>query len=229
MSELDNVLFVDVGNTRIKYMVAGCTEIKYADAFDSLPLQGVDEVRVATVSRHKEVSDWSQSVNMPVRVARVAKYHKGLTVAYDDVSRLGVDRWLAMLALWVEEQKGFSVIDLGTAITADFVDNAGMHLGGYIMPGYRLMKEALGVHTTQVGFGGDSSRLEPGDSTESCVDHGINRMVFSWLANIYSMESKDNLFVLTGGDAEKAVDTGCEINAEIDKTLVIRGLRYCFE
>ncbi len=229
MSELSKVLLVDVGNTRIKYMAADDTGIKYADSFDSLPLQGIDELRVATVSRHEEVASWSRSITQLVRIARVTKYHKGLTVAYNDVARLGVDRWLAMLTLWIENRKGFSVIDLGTAITADFVDNDGMHLGGYIAPGYRLMKEALGVHTAQVGFGGDSLRLGPGDNTESCVDHGINRLVFSWLADIQSIESKDKLFFLTGGDAEKALETGCGLNAEIDRTLVIRGLRYCFE
>ncbi|OOV86031.1 hypothetical protein BTA35_0214905 [Oceanospirillum linum] len=229
VSELSKLLLVDVGNTRIKFMAADSPEIKYADSFDSLPLQGVNEVRVATVSRHKEIANWSQSITPAVRVARVTKCHKGLTVAYDDESRLGVDRWLAMLALWVENQKSFSVIDLGTAITADFVDDTGMHLGGYITPGYRLMKEALGVHTAQVGFGGNSSRLEPGHNTECCVDHGINRMVFSWLADIQHMESEDKLFVLTGGDAEKALEAGYGLDAEIDRTLVIRGLRYCFE
>lgn len=229
VSEPSKLLLVDVGNTRIKYISDKSDTVGYAGDFDSLPLSEVDEVRIATVSRHEEIAEWSQSLNIRVRIAKVLKSHKGLTVVYDDVSRLGVDRWLAMLTLWVERGKGFSVVDLGTAITADFVNDAGKHIGGYIVPGYRLMKEALGLNTAQVGFGGDSSDIEPGANTEGCVDHGINRMVCSLIADIERGEGKEKPLVLTGGDAEKLVNSESGFNAEIDESLVIRGLRYCFE
>lgn len=229
MLEPSKLLLVDVGNSRIKYIVGESDTVEYADSLDYLPLAGVNEVRIATVSRHDEIAEWSQSLGIRVRIAQVIKAHKGLTVVYEDVSRLGVDRWLVMLALWIERGKGFSVIDLGTAITADFVNDAGEHTGGYIVPGYRLMKDALGHNTAQVGFGGDSCRIEPGRNTAGCVDHGINRMVLSLITDINTVEGRDKPLVITGGDVEKLLNSKCELDAEIDETLVIRGLRYCFE
>lgn len=229
MSELNNILLVDVGNTRIKYMRGYDSQIHYARDLNSLPYNEFDEVRIATVSRTKEIEAWAQSIPTRVQIAKVRKQHRGLSVVYEDISRLGVDRWLAMLSLWVERGQAFGVVDLGTAITADFVDSSGNHSGGYIVPGYRLMKQSLGKNTDQVGFGGNSSEQKLGLNTEECVDHGINRLVFSFLTNLRREEGDGNAFVLTGGDAEKALRAGSVPCAEIDESLVIRGLRYCFE
>lgn len=229
MSELNNILLVDVGNTRIKYMRGHDSQIRYVSDLNSLPCNEFDEVRIATVSRTHEIEAWGQSIPARVQIAKVRKEHRGLSVAYEDVSRLGVDRWLAMLALWVEKKRAFGVVDLGTAITADFVDSSGNHSGGYIVPGYRLMKQALGKNTDQVGFGGNSSEQKLGLNTEECVDHGINRLVYSFLTDLIKTKGDGSAFVLTGGDAEKVMRTGSVTNTEIDESLVIRGLRYCFE
>lgn len=227
MSERNKMLLVDVGNTRIKYLRD--REIFYAESFEDLPLSGVDEVRVATVSRHDEIKSWMSTHSIPVRLARVKKHHQGLSVAYTDVARLGVDRWLAMLTKWVEGRSSFTVIDLGTAITVDNVDSEGIHCGGYIVPGFRLMKEALGLNTAQVGFGGESGRQDYGKNTEDCVDHGINRLVNAFVASVASDKFKGDSFVLTGGDVQKLDEELLGKDCEIDETLVIRGLRYCFE
>lgn len=223
----NSVLLVDVGNTRIKYLENG--SVRYVERFGELPLDHVSEVRIATVSRHEEINAWSKKLTVPVRLAKVKKAHRGMTVAYEDVARLGVDRWLAMLARWVETQSGFTVVDLGTAITIDSVDGQGCHAGGYIVPGFRLMKESLGLNTAQVGFGGESASTHYGVNTADCVDHGINRMISAFVAGVARCEAVENDLVLTGGDAQKVNMMPLGKNCEIDETLVIRGLRYCFE
>lgn len=230
MSERNKILLVDVGNTRIKYRADSVGEdIRTVENFDSIPMNQLSEIRVATVSRKKEIERWSASVTTPVRIARVKKEYRGLTVAYEDEQRLGVDRWLAMLTLWVERQSGFCVVDLGTAITVDYVSDAGLHEGGYIIPGFGLMKQALGVSTAQVGFGGSSENIEPGCKTEDCVDHGVNRTVHSLLNSIQEeLEGKVPL-VITGGDAKRSVGYIAADSMIIDETLVLRGLCYCFE
>lgn len=230
MSEQNRTLLVDVGNTRIKYLVDSVGgAIRTVESFDSIPMAQVNEIRVATVSRKDEIEQWSASVKLPVRIAKVIRQHRGLTVAYEDEQRLGVDRWLAMLALWEERQSGFCVVDLGTAITVDYVSHEGLHQGGYIIPGFGLMKQALGVSTAQVGFGGNSENTEPGIKTEDCVDHGINRMVLSLLNNIEQELQGEIPLVLTGGDAVRSGRFISGRNMMIDETLVLRGLRYCFE
>ena len=230
MSEQNRTLLVDVGNTRIKYLADSMDDsIRTVESFDAIPINQLSEIRVATVSRRDEIGEWSATLNVPVRIAKVIRQHRGLTVAYEDEQRLGVDRWLAMLALWEERQSAFCVVDLGTAITVDYVSHDGLHQGGYIIPGFGLMKQALGVSTAQVGFGGKSENTEPGLKTEDCVDHGINRMVLSLLNNIEHELLGEIPLVLTGGDAVRGGRFVSGQNMIIDETLVLRGLRYCFE
>ncbi len=49
----------------------------------------------------------------------------GLTNSYSDPFRMGVDRWLAMLAAWHRVAGPLIVVDAGTALTVDIVDSSG--------------------------------------------------------------------------------------------------------
>lgn len=61
-------------------------------------------------------------------------------------SILGIDRWLALLAVYQVEKGPFATIGCGTAITIDICQN-GTHLGGLIAPGVELMRLSLIEHT----------------------------------------------------------------------------------
>ena len=88
-------------------------------------------------------------------------------------TRLGVDRWLMMLAAWRETCGACCVVSAGTALTFDAIDARGRHQGGFIAPGLAAMLKAtlgntrfatseLGAHYTG-GLGAD---------TEACVRQG---------------------------------------------------------
>lgn len=94
--------------------------------------------------------------------------------SYADPARMGVDRWLAMLAAWQRVQGRVCVIDAGSALTIDLLDDAGRHEGGYIIPGPTLMERALLLDTERVRFAEDVDyTLAPGSSTAEAVRHGI--------------------------------------------------------
>jgi pantothenate kinase type III len=59
--------------------------------------------------------------------------------SYEEPSRMGVDRWLAMLAGRERKKSRLCVIDSGSALTIDIVSADGRHEGGYIIPGAALM------------------------------------------------------------------------------------------
>ena len=61
---------------------------------------------------------------------------------------MGIDRWLGLAAVWRPGQR-ICVISAGTALTLDFVEPAGEHLGGFIAPGIDLGRQALGDYTAQ--------------------------------------------------------------------------------
>jgi type III pantothenate kinase len=94
--------------------------------------------------------------------------------SYADPARMGVDRWLALLAAWQRVQGRVCVIDAGSALTIDLLDDNGRHQGGYIIPGPTLMERALLLDTGRVRFAEDADyTLAPGISTAEAVRHGI--------------------------------------------------------
>ena len=63
-----------------------------------------------------------------------------MTNAYPQPQSLGVDRWLALIAARQLAPGWACVIDAGTALTIDALDAAGLHLGGLIIPGSRMIE-----------------------------------------------------------------------------------------
>ena len=106
--------------------------------------------------------------------ARTEAQTGSLHNSYADPSRMGVDRWLAMLGAREREQGRLCVIDAGSALTIDIVSAQGQHEGGYIIPGPALMERALLLDTDRVRFEEKADyALEPGESTAEAVRHGI--------------------------------------------------------
>lgn len=58
-------------------------------------------------------------------------------------SEMGVDRWLALQPAWRARQKAFCLVDCGTAMTIDLVDDQGLHAGGWIVPGLEAARAGL--------------------------------------------------------------------------------------
>jgi type III pantothenate kinase len=76
----------------------------------------------------------------------------GVTNSYDHPSRLGVDRWVAVIGarhrvLAQGAARPALVVMVGTAVTVDAIDTNGRFLGGLILPGFGLMLKALEMGT----------------------------------------------------------------------------------
>ena len=103
---------------------------------------------------------------------------------YDDSATLGPDRLLTASAAYWLTASPTVIVDAGTAITVDVVDEAGRFLGGAIAPGRGLLAESLGrggamLHVvdsdrTSNDTDDDASRFHyPGRSTVECLHLGI--------------------------------------------------------
>ncbi len=83
----------------------------------------------------------------------------GLRIAYARPARLGVDRFLALLAAHARGGP-WLVVGVGTALTVDLVDAAGLHHGGRIAPSPALMRQALQSRAAQLpADGGEYSEF----------------------------------------------------------------------
>ncbi|UCJ18314.1 pantothenate kinase [Pseudomonas sp. MM211] len=148
-------------------------------------------------------------------VAAPAKVLAGVSNGYDEYQRLGLDRWLAVVGAYSLERRACLVLDLGTAITSDFIDAAGNHLGGFICPGMPLMRNQLRTHTRRIRYDDAVAEraqhsLTPGHSTAEAVERGCLLMLRGFVAtqlDLARQQCGDDVTVfLTGGDAALAVE-----------------------
>ena len=186
------------------------------------------------------------------QLARTLKNHKGLTIAYDDPAKLGVDRWLALLAatqipasMSAPLPSAQLIIDVGTATTVDLLV-ASRHLGGLIVPSKDLMADAF-ISRTQLQLSPDSNKQQGthikdekwGTDSESCLYLGVERMFASFmlqLADDFFRDYPTGRLLISGGGGEglyrfinaEYADIAKKRDLVYASHLVCRGLNYCF-
>ncbi|MDQ3617281.1 MAG: type III pantothenate kinase [Pseudomonadota bacterium] len=82
--------------------------------------------------------------------ARTQSACAGVRIAYSQPHKLGVDRFLSLLAVHARGDGPTLVCSVGTALTLDLIDRDGRHLGGRIAPSPTLMREALHARAVQL-------------------------------------------------------------------------------
>jgi len=130
------IIDIDAGNTALKWRLSDGRPARrvllaelaqVAEALQGQPVTGVRVSCVAGESVKQRLSDWAaQHWGVVARFAQPEKNFAGLKVAYAQPVRLGVDRWLAMLAARQRCAGAVCVIDCGSAITVDRVAAAPM-------------------------------------------------------------------------------------------------------
>ena len=106
-----------------------------------------------------------------ISVARTQSSCDGLRIAYAEPGRLGVDRFLALLAARGRSADPALVVGVGTALTIDLLDGDGLHRGGRIAPAPALMRAALHARAAQLAEAGGVYR-EFADDTDDALASG---------------------------------------------------------
>ena len=207
------ILELDIGNTRVKWrtrdaesvLASGHCDRSTPDWPGLLPQQGLKQVRVANVggpAAAERLTAWAQTRWGLVPGYACSTVALGSVVnGYREPERLGVDRWLALLAAWQELHAGAILVSAGTALTIDVLQDNGQHGGGYIVPGLRLMRDALIAGTSGVRPEIDSvTSLAPGHSTTEAVLQGCTAMAVALIEKARAGVAIP--VVLSGGDAD---------------------------
>ncbi len=240
------ILELDCGNSLIKWrvlqaaggdVVAQGTSVSIAELLDVLADSGVSSItRARLVSVRSDVetaelcSRLSGAFQIGVQQAAPSPQLGGVANGYFDYSRLGLDRWLAIVGAFQMKPGPALVFDLGTAITVDLVDGDGTHLGGYICPGASLLRQQLHSHTRRISYAmGDAaaarSTYTPGRSTVEAVERGCHLMLRSFVSAQIQQASTylgaDFAIYSTGGDAALIADIA---RVQYVPDLVFRGL-----
>ncbi|MBE1301754.1 MAG: type III pantothenate kinase [Alteromonadaceae bacterium] len=215
MLEANSVLLLDIGNTNLKvtYSHRSDGDIGEIVVFESLTeflttqpeAKSIIFANVAKSNNQQLLDEYCANNGINLLEVKTEPEAFGIRCAYENYTTLGVDRWVAVLGAAQLSAAPSIIIDIGTAITVDFLE-ADQHLGGWIAPGFSLMKDSLIQNTSNV-FADTQfpEQLEIGTSTEACVNQGclaaIHSVVESAIKHFSEKNEKISIF-LTGGGAK---------------------------
>ncbi|MGQ0528405.1 MAG: type III pantothenate kinase [Panacagrimonas sp.] len=231
------MLLLDIGNTRLKWAQIDAGQLHPggavmhggdpAAALAALDLAAPTAIRIANVTgadTERAVdqlcrSRWQQ----PARFAHAERECQGLRNGYAQAQRLGVDRWIAMLAAWTTQRSACVVVDAGTALTVDVIDAQGQHLGGLIAAGLHTSEKAvLGATRFPTRDTPLKNHAGLGLDTEACVRQGAMLSVLGAIDRACArMPAAQRL--ITGGDAQTLLPFLGE-NWDLRPDLVLQGL-----
>ena len=235
MTEQRPWLLIDVGNTAIKWRLSNAEGLLDAGGL----VHDVPSLCKAVEAEHWGVAGLASVASdaadaeliAALTASRATAVHRataqstclGLVSSYAEPERMGIDRWLAMLAAYAHNEGALCVIDAGTAVTVDLVSAEGVHEGGYILPGADLMRRALSYETDRIHVKAlESPAIVPGSNTQSCVTAGTWRAVMG-AVELTMAAHPAHRPLLTGGSASTLRDFG--LVATVTPDLVIEGLR----
>lgn len=217
-------LLIDVGNSRLKWRLEGGNDFNVATSIEQLDAQwqAIDATQspsriIACNVRGEAIAKaleqlasiyWKLDIEWQFASAEAC----GVVNAYASPTDLGADRWVALIAARaLYPASACVVVDAGTAITVDLLSMTGEHCGGVIMPGARLMLDAL---RTAEQLSPDARDLlaaarAPARNTQDAIAAGVFfsltggvRAAIEQQAARISVKIGDIPIIITGGDAD---------------------------
>jgi type III pantothenate kinase len=212
---------VDVGNSRVKW--GRCADGAVAEAASLPPddpaawLAQLERWRLlgpiawaltgVHPQRRDQLAGWLRAQGHTVRLIDDPA-ELPLRVLLERPDHVGVDRLLDAVAANSRRRTGTPavVIDAGSAVTVDLVNADGAFVGGVIMPGFRLMAQALHDYTALLPLVPPPTQPPPvpGVSTPRAVEAGVYYSVVGGVRALLAryreaVEATPQVF-LTGGD-----------------------------
>jgi type III pantothenate kinase len=237
-------LLLDLGNTRLKWAMASANgwSARGAVAWDE------DVANVLTQSWRalarpdralgSSVVDAAREAQIQSVIAtifardvtwvRTPAQACGVRNAYPEPHRLGVDRFLAMVAAHAEGHTPCVLAGIGTALTLDALAADGQHLGGLIAPGPLLMQQSLLGATVRVQTDHSAAIRDIADNTPDAVASGcwqaVAALIERFARHIANRHpEKAPRLLLDGGDAATLLPL-LGVPAELAADSVLRGL-----
>jgi type III pantothenate kinase len=211
------LITIDVGNSRIKVAVFEQNTQIELFAFELIDAQKKIEniLKKYPSATHSVISNVGK---LNATVLNYLQTHTSLQVInhetkfpfnnlYATPKTLGIDRMVvAAGAVLKYPNQNRLVIDAGTCITYDFIDEKDNYLGGAISPGIKIRYKSLNDYTANLPLL-EKKEIEHyiGNSTENSIHSGIINGIcheIDGFISQYSLKNQDLTIILTGGDAD---------------------------
>src|SRR5687767_3027920 len=232
----------DIGNTRIKWGRCGSAGI---DAVAALPPDDPSPWQHQAEAWGVGPSTWAIGSVQPQTLGRFLEWLlKGdhtailldsyrkvpIAVEVEAPARVGLDRLFNAVAARAQVPQGHAalIVDAGSAVTVDLVDEDGTFRGGAILPGLRLMARALNDYTAQLPLVEVSQVVHPpGASTEAAIQCGTAHAVLGGIDRLLRTLGRahpQHVIFLTGGDAP-LLSPELEVPHTLSPVLTLEGMR----
>ena len=208
------IVVVDAGNTNIKWcvfdngIVTHSKRMPYDDFFSQSSFlflsEAYEKAVICNVSAYSTAEIMAKfPVESYYEFTHASKVP--LTIAYATPNTLGLDRIAAAIGTeLLSPDRNKLIVDFGTAITIDFVDDKQTFLGGNISLGMRARFQALHDYTGKLPL------VEPSDSvgdigrtTTEAIQNGVILGItyeIEEYIRLYSSKYQDVAIFFTGGD-----------------------------
>ena len=242
-------LAIDVGNTRLKWAqyaapATGAMLLNHGAVF----LETIDDLAekewhglpapasmlgcvVAGEGVKRRVEEQLELWEVEPRWVVSAGRACGVTNGYDHPSRLGVDRWVALIAarhrlLAHGPARPALVVMVGTAVTVDALDANGRFLGGLVLPGFGLMLRALELGTAGLKAPTGEPVEFPTNTSDALMSGSADAIagaVERMHRRLSASTGEPPALLMTGGAASKLA-TITDLPFETVDTLIFEGL-----
>jgi type III pantothenate kinase len=235
-------LLIDIGNSRLKWATEQAGQIgsiqaldyRQPDAYQNLEqswqtLARPSKIAIACVGAVQQITAIESLANCfwpatDIIIPKSSAAFGSVSNAYPQAEKLGVDRWLALLAAHQHYPGNSCIIDCGTAITLDFIDSHGQHRGGLISPGLMLMKKALAQNTAALDLSQQTQALVLADNTLNAIDSGTLLAAIGLIETAIRRYQPVEQVIIIGGDAD-LIRQNLSMSLIADDQLVFKGLQ----
>ncbi|MGC3986313.1 MAG: type III pantothenate kinase [Pseudorhodoferax sp.] len=218
-------LAIDIGNTRLKWaqydapapgarlLAHGAEFLENIDKLGDGPWAALSEPRhmlgcqVAGDALKRRTEEQMELWDVAPRWVVSSSEEAGLRNGYDHPTRLGTDRWVAMVGarhrvLRRDGPRPMVVVMVGTAVTVEAVDIEGTFLGGLILPGHGIMLRALESGTAGLHVPTGDVRDFPTNTSDALTSGGtyaIAGAVERMVQHLQQHSGEEPACIMTGG------------------------------
>ncbi|MEO7115740.1 MAG: type III pantothenate kinase [Caldimonas sp.] len=244
-------LAIDVGNTRLKWALYAAPKpgavvlaqgAAFLEAIDDLaegpwrdlptPSSMLGSIVAGEGIRRRteaQLELWDVEPRWVVSTAHAC----GISNGYDHPTRLGVDRWVALIGarhrvLERGAARPVLVVMVGTAVTVDALDETGRFLGGLILPGFGLMLRALEMGTAGLKAPTGEAVEFPTNTSDALMSGGADAIagaVERMYRKLLRRCGQEPALIMSGGAAVKLASIS-DLPFETVETLIFEGLLH---
>ena len=230
-------LVIDIGNTYFKSAVFSNNDAlgfqheknENFEIFISKILKSYSKIKKTIVSNVSEINHELLFKNYKIDFLNVSdELNLPFENLYETPKTLGSDR-IALIssAVFHHPSRNSLIIDAGTCLTMDLINDKNQYCGGMISPGINLRYQSLNKMTSNLPLVGKSVEYSfPSKSTVGCIHSGviggIVNEINGFIDEVKGNNKKINI-ILTGGDAN-FLSKPLKIPIFADPIFILKGL-----